>query len=311
MEFAQPRGRQPSIEWVPIGELLIDDSYQRSIETSTSARLIREIAAGWDWDVLDVLKVSRRPDDRLFVIDGQHRLAAARLRPDIPQLPCVLKRCAGPGEEAELFKRANRGRKPMSALDDFRAAVASGDAEASSAMQLISGAGLSVAPHGNFIAWKPGMVSNVSGILRAYRRHGETLAGRALVVMAHAFEGQVLRYCGTLYSGILGFLARRPIVDDELLVRVLRSRAQLRWIGEIAQLKGHGSSAAVEAIARAYDNAKDSQPPQAGAGRQAARPRTFEEQLAAVAAGAKLVEKPILRKPDPDYTLGGIGSAAI
>lgn len=39
------------------------------------------------------------------------------------------------------------------------------------------------------------------------------------------------------------------------------------------------------------------------------RPRTFEEQLAAVAAGAGLIEvAPLKRRADPDRTLGGVGS---
>lgn len=40
----------------------------------------------------------------------------------------------------------------------------------------------------------------------------------------------------------------------------------------------------------------------------ASRPKTFAEQLARVAAGAKLVEKPRLRRADPDMTLGGVAS---
>ncbi len=42
-----------------------------------------------------------------------------------------------------------------------------------------------------------------------------------------------------------------------------------------------------------------------------ARPRSFEEQLAAVRAGAGLVDKIALRRPDPTMTLGGIASAAL
>lgn len=43
---------------------------------------------------------------------------------------------------------------------------------------------------------------------------------------------------------------------------------------------------------------------------KASRPKSFEEQLAMVAAGAKLIEKPRLTKPDPQFTLGGVASAA-
>lgn len=46
--------------------------------------------------------------------------------------------------------------------------------------------------------------------------------------------------------------------------------------------------------------------------RRAGGPRmTFEEQLARVRAGATLVPKIALRRPDPAFTLGGVGSAAL
>ncbi len=40
-------------------------------------------------------------------------------------------------------------------------------------------------------------------------------------------------------------------------------------------------------------------------------PLTFEEKLARVAAGAKLVAVPQFRKPDPNFTLGGVASASL
>lgn len=41
------------------------------------------------------------------------------------------------------------------------------------------------------------------------------------------------------------------------------------------------------------------------------RKRTFEEQLAAVAAGAQLIEVRPLRMPPPERTLGGVGSGLL
>jgi len=314
MTFAPPRGRQPSIEWVPIGELSIDPSYQRSIDTTASQKLIRAIAAEWDWDVLDILKVSRRPDDSLYLVDGQHRRAAAMLRNDIPQLPCVLKRCTGPGEEARLFIAANRGRKAINHLDDFRAAVAGDDVEAAEIVELIRAAGLSIAPHTNFSAWRPGMISNVGGIARVYRNHGAASAQRALTIVARAFEGQVLRYAGTLFVGVHGLLQKRVSVDDELLVRVLHATAQLRWYCQIGDAVASGAgrpAAATDTIAKAYDREAGTRPalgPTASAGKS---PMSFEQQLEAVRNGAQLVDKFTARKTDPDYTLGGVGSAML
>lgn len=310
--FDPPRGRQPSIEWVPIDEINVDPSYQRSIETKTSRGLIASIAREWDWDVFDVLKVSRRPDDRLFVVDGQHRLAAARERGDIPQLPCVLKRCAGPEEEARLFTAANHNRKAMSTLDAFRAAVAGGEEQAVAVAAAIDAAGLTVAPHSNFTAWKPGMVSNVAGIRAALRARSAAHVIRALRILLAAYPSQVLRYAGTLFPGIEGLIGERE-VDDARLAAVIGSAAQLRWIGRFAELraKGHtGRRAAIDAIAAAYDaECRPAAAPVTGGGVKPAL--TFQQQLDRVANGAKLVTVQPLRRPDPEGTLGGVGSAML
>lgn len=87
--YAPQLGTPPSIEWVAINDLKIDMSYQRSIEAETSQRLIASIVARWDWRLCMPLAVSRREEGR-FVIDGQHRHAAARLRGDIAHLPCCI-----------------------------------------------------------------------------------------------------------------------------------------------------------------------------------------------------------------------------
>lgn len=44
---------------------------------------------------------------------------------------------------------------------------------------------------------------------------------------------------------------------------------------------------------------------------EAARPKTFEEQLEAVRAGAKLTIRQLIRKADPTYTLGGVATGAL
>lgn len=219
--FASPRGRMPTIEWVPINELLIDDSYQRSIETRASSKLIEAIARDWDWDLFDVLKVSRRPDDSLFVVDGQHRRAAARLRGDITQLPCVLKRCAGPQDEARLFIAANRGRKAMSGLDDFRAAVGAGEPVAVQIETMVTAAGLKMAraasPHGQ----APGEIAIVAPIRASLKKRGEHVTAKALDLIGAAFPDEVLTCASSLFTALVELLALTDATEDALMQTLL------------------------------------------------------------------------------------------
>lgn len=254
------RGRRPVLQNCTIAELGIDPSYQRSIENGPSQALVRRIARDWDWSLCQPLVVAQREGAGLFVVDGQHRLAAARLRGDIYDLPCVITPYTSQAEEAASFVALNQQRRPLGALELFKASLAGGDRAAGSVMALIAAAGLSLAPHGNFVAWDPGMVSNIGGILRCHRMYGDALTGRALDVLAKAFSGQVLRYGGTLFAGIWPVIAELGDTgDDELLVMVLQGDDQPGWIKAIATIEAdngiHRTLAASRAIRAAYDEA--------------------------------------------------------
>lgn len=255
-----PLGLRPSLENARIGDLNVDQVYQRSIEGGPSQTLIRRIAMFWDWSLFHPLAVSRRADGSLWVVDGQHRLAAARLRSDIYDLPCVVSSYASAADEAASFVAMNVQRRALSALDLFRAAVAASDEHAEAIISLLDRAGLTLAPHMNHISWKPGMVSNIGGIQRCFKAHGRELTGRALLALSQGFEGQVLRYCGTIFGGIAHLLARLgKDADFELLVMVLAGASQADWMGEVklerAATDSKWEAAAGAVLRRAYDEA--------------------------------------------------------
>jgi ParB-like nuclease family protein len=168
--YSPPAGSQPSIEWIHLGKLSIDDAYQRSTDNEASRRLIASIAAKFDWRLRGPLVVSRRADDTLTIIDGQHRWMAASKRDDIPQLPCCIFRYESTEEEARMFILANRARKPMNRLDDYFAALAAADEDALEIQQLVAEAGLRVARNTSSTAWLPGEVAFTSAIAKSVRR---------------------------------------------------------------------------------------------------------------------------------------------
>lgn len=257
-----PLGSPPTLEWRAVSELLIDPSYQRSIETGPSQTLIRKIASYWDWGLCQPLAVSRRPDGRLTIVDGQHRASAAKMRGDIAHLPCVITSYANAGDEAAAFVALNQMRRPLSALDLFKAAVAAEDGEALHIVECLSAAGLSLAPHSNFTSWKPGMVSNIAGLRECLRGKGERVFRDALTILARAFEGQILRYAGTIFPGIVHIVAieHHGLMDAEIdqqeaefmpgMIDLVAAASQKEWRNEINQARsdGVGSRAAAAKV---------------------------------------------------------------
>ena len=230
-----PLGSPLTLEWRAVGELLIDSSYQREIDTGPSQALIRRIAMYWDWGLCQPLAVSRRPDGLLLIVDGQHRASAAKLRGDIPHLPCVITNYANAGDEAAAFVALNQMRRPLSALDLFKAAVAAEDTEAVEITRALAAAGLRVAKHSNYGFWKAGDVSNIGGIQRLWRRCGERPVALALRAMAKSWPHEVLRYCGSVFPGFAAVALdeTRLRADPERFVAELAAMAgacsQMEW----------------------------------------------------------------------------------
>ncbi len=219
------RGMRPSLEFRPIPDLHIDESYQRSIDNGPSQALVRRIAVGWDWSLCQPLIVAKRDDGTLYVIDGQHRLAAARLRNDIWDLPCVVVASRSADEEAAAFVALNRERRALGRLDLFKAALAADDGEASLIMDALTDAGLSVAVTTNPDSWKPGQVVNIGGLEQCLRTHGEAVLGRACKIAVAAFPDQHMRYFGTIFPGIaaaVAALGKAPAQDAlDFVARVM------------------------------------------------------------------------------------------
>jgi hypothetical protein len=205
-------GEPPSPQFAGVDRLRVDDSYQRSIEGGASQKLIVKIAENWDWRLCLPLLVSRR-NGELYVIDGQHRLEAARIRGDIAHMPVVVFDFDDPKAEAELFIAANRARRPMQALDDFHAAVVAGDAKVARIANAVTAAGLTVARNQAWQMLQPGEVVFTRAVDRALKSHGEEIAGAALGLLKEAFDGQVLIGGGAIFDALCTVITERAKTD--------------------------------------------------------------------------------------------------
>lgn len=102
--------------------LQFNPDYQRELIPSK----VRDITSDWSWVSLGAIVVGHR-DGVYWVVDGQHRVVAAKRRSDVRELPCVIFETEGVREEAQGFIALNTGRKPVTAIAKHRAYVMSGD----------------------------------------------------------------------------------------------------------------------------------------------------------------------------------------
>ncbi|WP_225159205.1 DUF6551 family protein [Bradyrhizobium sp. BRP56] len=251
-----PVGSQPSIEWIHLERLSIDGAYQRSTDNAASRRLISGIAAKFDWRLCAPLVVSRRPDDTLTIIDGQHRWMAASQREDIPQLPCCVFRYQNIQEEARMFIVANRARKPVNRLDDYFAAVAAADEDALEIHQIVTEAGLRIARNTSSTAWRPREVAFTAAIATSIRRFGPAITSAVLTNMAVAFPDQKMGHGGAIFGGLVRIMSRSAHdFDPDRLVAALQTRTADQWGQCATGLKGGDMRAVAlqDAIMRVYE----------------------------------------------------------
>lgn len=327
--FLAPIGEPPSIQLVPPARLKIDESYQRTIAGKDSQAAIARYAHAWDWRLCVPLLVSQR-DDGLYVIDGQHRLEAAQRRGDIPYLPCCVSQYGSAADEAATFVAANRKRRAVSRVDTFRAALLAGDPVATAIAAELPKGSFSIARSSSANALQPGELTCIGTLEKMLVAHGGSGLGVALSVIGGAFPGEILRQSAALVQAVCGILASgHKLSDPKLLQETLARQTADEW-SESARMRpsaANGGKGKVWALRAAITERYAEQagmitPPVASPAPEAPTPapkatgavkpkRTFEEQMEAVARGATLVEIRPIRRPDPEYTSGGVGSSML
>jgi len=215
--FPPVKGTPPTVEWSRCDGLQIDHGYQRMIEGRQSQRLIKSIAENWDWRLLSPLTVSHRDgrygEPGFFVIDGQHRLEAARLRGDIASLPCIISKFESYEAEALAFVNINSARRQVTALDRYHARVAAKEELALKIKDVVEMVGLTVTRHNDAEFWAPDEISFPDLVGRYLEREGEQKGETETAL------GLLVAWCG------------KPLLQGRELFEGLIHIARSEWPG--------------------------------------------------------------------------------
>ncbi|MFY0619046.1 ParB N-terminal domain-containing protein [Shimia sp.] len=112
-----------NLRFVDVSALTIDRRYQRKV-SDTSLQQVRKIIRTFNWRRFGALSVVAN-DGNLAVIDGQHRLIAAKAI-GATAVPCVVSE-GGLIDQANDFVGINTSRTNVAAIDRFRARVTAKD----------------------------------------------------------------------------------------------------------------------------------------------------------------------------------------
>lgn len=240
--FRPAVGEPPAVQFISTGKLKVDLAYQRTIEGGASQKLIENIARRWDWRLCVPLLVAARGQD-LYIIDGQHRWAAAAKRGDIAFLPCAVGQYKDAAEEAALFVAANRRRVAVNRLDLWRAALAGGDQDTVTIDRLLRDAGLSMATNTVRAHLKAGEIITTSVLYKAIKvPGGERKLGATLEMVGRAFGDQLISFSSTIIQGLLLLdIADMDEAQRARLLAVLRRKSADDWATLPAVTRARGA----------------------------------------------------------------------
>ncbi|MFE6846534.1 DUF6551 family protein [Streptomyces sp. NPDC057686] len=195
-----------SVNLVKVADLQIDFSYQRQ----TDMARVRRIVAQFDPKLFDPITITYR-DDAYWVVDGAHRLAAAKML-GIEMIPAILINSASRVEDAQLFGRKNSGQKKLTALERHTANVIAKDPVAVDIETALRKAG-----------FKLGSRINCIGALTTIRvgsagRGQETLQRTLTVIRAIVGNGKAEAW---LVGSVGNLIGAYPQLDDNRLCQVM------------------------------------------------------------------------------------------
>lgn len=170
-----------SLEWIAADAFTVDPSYDRPIHDNR----VNEMAENWKDEALGVVFASRRQDeDKLFLLDGQHRVGALKKQGRKTELvPALVFEGLSVAEEAELFRMMNKNRRPLLPSELFKASLVEGDKEALEIQAVIEGLGLRLESLATGDAQTVRCVSTIWRIYRALGAEGVD-ATLSLIVLA-------------------------------------------------------------------------------------------------------------------------------
>lgn len=199
-----PLKRRPSpsdvTEWLPIASLETDPAVNRPLSGPHVDRIARE----FDPDYIGIIHVSERDGSRV-ILDGQHRVAAARQLGWLDQkIECKVYRGLTFAQEAALFVHLNDFRRPTF-YQSFLKRISAGDGDAVTIDEIVRGIGLRIEDQR-----LDGCISCVRALERIYRGEKFNVKSRQPIVLrrtlllakdswgltVEAFQGDIIHGLG-------------------------------------------------------------------------------------------------------------------
>jgi len=248
-------GDAPELKKIWLHSLLIDDAYQRALDSAHALSLSRDFM----WRLAGALVVSERSDGTYRLVDGQHRAAALRLiyGDENVQVQCMVSKNHGEIEvvrvkEARDFNAIQEGRKNLSLKAKYDAGVSGNNPAWLSVQAAIDGVDRTP-----FTTAKSARIFNGVAQLIASARAKNTIGGvdgremtRCIALYADRISGddtvEEIIVRGT--RALLAQCFRHGVDPNQAFNRIGRNKEPLQLIKEAKKLAHRNNTSAKREI---------------------------------------------------------------
>jgi hypothetical protein len=205
-----------NLQFIPIKNLSV--IWQES-QRPLNKRWAAEIAENFDPDLfapVDVTKPNCKNEHH--VIDGQHRVAAAREYLGEDQtIPCRVYSFDDPARAADMFSRINEKRKKPHQIDMFRTKVTAGHSDEVAINRIVIASGFSVGFNGS------SEISCPAALMHVYTRFGGDILSQTINVLS-AIYGTAGAMNANNIKGFGSFLSEYRDLSVSRLVASIKKR---------------------------------------------------------------------------------------
>lgn len=215
-------GLIPDMDWISINKLIVDPSYQRDTLSKRSKANIAKIVKSFAWNKLTPLTVADLGNDTYNVIDGGHRLEAAKQLGDIDELPCWIIPNTTTDKQADNFLSINLNRVCVNNSSIFKAKLARGDKNAVNMEAFLNTCNIEI-PYNGYCS-KPNQTLAIACIANHLSKHNDIYLKEAFELILKAWPTKKEQLKKDLLNTLVSFKIRNGAkAKDDEIVKTLRS----------------------------------------------------------------------------------------
>lgn len=197
------------------------------IQRAFIAARAKKFAEAFDRDIFGALIVVRRRGNTYWIVDGQHRWAAAKeALGEKAVVPCQIYDVPE-NRQAQLFLGVNDA-KPVRSLDRWPVRAISKDPLVLVVNEILKMHNLRVSDFKK----QPGNIRAVAALETVMRRYGPEVLDRVLTVAGRAWGQDLDAYDGFILRGLASVLSRtQPSMDEEMARKLGRRGSASGLVG--------------------------------------------------------------------------------